>query len=143
MRSSLAAASSGRRSAKHARLAQPAHEMRFGVPSIEPRTGARNGRGGSDGATARPEAQVADISADGKGVIPDVPRLWQIFCEGYPMGPHAEPDLIEAIERGQLLTGQCRPLGDLRWRALKSEPIFAEALKRAARTVTLRPVRSR
>ena len=54
-----------------------------------------------------------------------------------------ESDLVQAIENGQLLTGQCRPVGDMRWRALKSEPVFAEALKRAARTVTLRPVRQR
>jgi hypothetical protein len=76
-------------------------------------------------------------------VLPEIPRLWQIFCEGFPVGPHVESDLVQAIENGQLLTGQCRPVGDIRWRALKSEPVFAEALKRAARTVTLRPVRQR
>jgi hypothetical protein len=68
-------------------------------------------------------------------------RLWQVSCDGFPVGPHEESALIDAIERGALLTGQCRPVGELRWRTLKSEPQFAQALKRAARTVTLRPVR--
>jgi hypothetical protein len=74
-------------------------------------------------------------------VTPQQPRLWEISCEGFARGPHEESALLEAIETGQLLTGQCRPVGDFRWRALKSEPVFADALKRAARTVTLRPVR--
>lgn len=74
---------------------------------------------------------------------PEKPHFWQILCEGFPAGPHEEQDLLEAIEKGQLLGGQCRPVGELRWRVLKNEPVFADALKRAARTVTLRPVRSR
>jgi len=69
------------------------------------------------------------------------PRMWQISCKGFPVGPHEEADLIETIERGALLTGQCRLVGHLKWEALKDVSQFAQALKRAARTVTLRPMR--
>jgi hypothetical protein len=60
------------------------------------------------------------------------PRQWQISAEGFEIGPHDEPSVVAAIERGQLSQGHCRLVGDLRWRKIAEEPRFAEAVRRAA-----------
>jgi hypothetical protein len=68
---------------------------------------------------------------------------WQLSAEGFPIGPHDEKWIIEAIERGDILMGLARPTGELRWRQLKAHPRFAEALRRAASTAgTIKPYRS-
>jgi len=70
------------------------------------------------------------------------PRKWQISAPGFAVGPYDEPYLVEAIARGDLLEGHCRPVGELRWRRLKEEPRFAEALRRSATTASVRIRRS-
>jgi hypothetical protein len=70
------------------------------------------------------------------------PCRWQLSAEGFPIGPHDEKWIIEAIERGDILMGLARPAGELRWRKLKEHPPFAEALRRAASTASIKPYRS-
>jgi hypothetical protein len=67
---------------------------------------------------------------------------WQLSVEGIPIGPHNEEWILDAIERGDILKGLGRPAGELRWRELKTHPRFAEALRRAASTVSFQARRS-
>jgi hypothetical protein len=67
------------------------------------------------------------------------PRQWQIAAEGFPIGPHDERFVIEAIETGRLTQGHVRPTGELKWRALDDHPPFAAALKWAGPTATEQP----
>jgi hypothetical protein len=69
-------------------------------------------------------------------------RKWQISAEGFPPGPHEESAVIAWITNGELLEAYCRPTNELKWRKLKEEPRFAQALRRAATTQSIEVPRS-
>jgi hypothetical protein len=57
-------------------------------------------------------------------------RQWQVSAEGFPIGPHEEDYVIDAIEAGRLTIAHVRPAGELKWMALGDHPAFADALRR-------------
>jgi hypothetical protein len=63
---------------------------------------------------------------------------WQLSAPGFEVGPHDEAAVVAAIERGDLRVGQCRRLGETKWRRLNEEPIFAEAIRRSSGAIPLR-----
>lgn len=62
------------------------------------------------------------------------PRAWQLAAENFSIGPHDESFIVDAIERGEILKGRVRRMGEMRWQEFGDHPPFAEALRRAADT---------
>ena len=64
-------------------------------------------------------------------------QYWQLAARGFEPGPHEQSDVVAAIERGDLIAGRCRRLGEQEWRRLADEPVFAEAVRRSVRRISV------